>query len=115
MTDKRKEMEDEEELDLEKEFGIQDSEIKDLLKMKEKGNLHVLRHKMKPIDEGISKIEDGLYDILFSVDEIIADFEEGKIFAKDASEALEHLFTIASFVQNLEVEFKKLEAMKNEI
>lgn len=114
MTDKRNELEDDD-LDLEKDFGIQEEDLKDLISMKEKGNLHILRHKIKPIDEGLLKVEEGLYDILYAIDELIEAFEEGKIFAKDASEALEHLFTLASFVQGLESEFEKLEDLRKNI
>lgn len=114
MTDKRNEIEDDD-FDLEKDFGIHESELKDLISMKEKGNLHILRHKIKPIDDGLAKVEEGLYDILYAIDEIMEDFESGKIFARDAGEAIEHLFTLASFTHKLEAEFSKLEELKSKI
>lgn len=114
MTNKKHEL-DGEDFDLEKEFGIQKEDLRDLVSIKEKGNLHILRHKMKPIDDGLSKVEEGLYDILYAIDEIMEAYEEGKIFARDAGDAIENLFTLASFVQKLEVQFEELEKIKSKI
>jgi hypothetical protein len=114
MTDKRKKNEEEEELFDLQDYGIKEDELKDIISMNEKGNLHVLRHRTKEINNALSKIEDGLFDIVFEIDELLEDYQEGKIFARDASDAIEKLFTLAEFTKGMENEFRKMKSFVNE-
>lgn len=116
MSDKRKHQEDDEELiDINKEYGIKDTDLKKLIETHEKGNVKILKHRLKAIDDAIEKIDDGLTDILYTIDEIMDDYEEGVIFNQEANEAIERLFILTEFTQDLEKKFNSFLKEKENI
>lgn len=116
MTDKRKKNEDEEEfLDLDKEYGIKEADLINLTSNNERGSMSVLRHRMKKVDEGVEKIEDGILDIAFVVDEIIDDYEEGKILHRDNGIAIERLFVFTDFMDGFQEEFAKFKKAREDV
>lgn len=115
MTDKRKKNEEEESIDLDKEYGIKEEDLINLTSNNERGSLSVLRHRMKRVDEGVEKIEDGMLDIAFVVDEIIDDYEDGKILNRDNGKAIERLFVFTDFMQGFQEEFNRFKDARKEI
>lgn len=115
MTDKRKKNDDEDLIDLDKEYGIKEEDLIDLISNNERGSLSVLRHRMKKVDEGVEKIEDGILDIAFVVDEIIDDYEEGKILNKDNGKAIERLFVFTDFMEGFQEEFNKFKEARKDV
>ncbi len=115
MTDKRKTNEEEESLDLSKDYGIKEEDLINLTSNNERGSLSVLRHRMKRVDEGVEKIEDGILDIAFVVDEIIDDYEDGKILNRDNGKAIERLFVFTDFMQGFQEEFNKFKSARKDV
>ena len=70
---------------------------------------------MKRVDEGVEKIEDGMLDIAFVVDEIIDDYEDGKILNRDNGKAIERLFVFTDFMQGFQEEFNRFKDARKEI
>lgn len=110
---KKKKTEEESLINLD-EFGIKEDELKDLISMNEKGNLHVLRHRTKAINSALEQIEDGLFDILFEIDDLIDDYRDGKVFNRDSSDAVEKLFLLSEFTKGMEREFAKMKKFASE-
>lgn len=111
-----KKKEDEVELiDLESEFNIKDEDLKYLIDTHEKANVKILKHHMKDIDNAILKIEDGILEIIYTVDEIIDKYEEGKIFRDECGEAIDKLFILADFTRKMENEFTGLKDTRDNL
>ncbi len=114
MTNKNN-IEDDDLLDLEKDFNIKESEFRHLIKSNEAANVKILKHNLKSLDDAIEKIEDGFLDIIYTLDQIMERYEEGKIFKSECSEALEKLLVIAEFSKKMEQEFNNLKYAREEI
>lgn len=117
MEDKRKYQvdEDEELIDIEKEYGIKESDLMRLNQTHEKGKVKILKHKLKKIDDAIEQIDDGLSSILYLMEELIEDYEDGKIFGNEGGEAIDKLFILMEFTHSMEEEFKKLKDSKKSL
>lgn len=111
----KKKEDDVELVNLESEFNIKDEDLKFLIDTHEKANVKILKHHMKEIDNAILKIEDGLLEIIYTVDEIIEKYEEGKIFRDECGEAIEKLFVLADFTRKMEDEFTSLKDTREEL
>ena len=62
------------------------------------------KHHLKQVDDGINKIEEGILEVIYTVDEIIERYENGEIFREDCHEAINKLFIIADFTRKIENE-----------
>lgn len=112
----KKEKEDDIELvDLESEFNIKDEDIRYLIDTYEKSNVKKLKHHLKQVDDGINKIEEGILEVIYTVDEIIERYENGEIFREDCHEAINKLFIIADFTRKIENEFNLLKEAKDNL
>lgn len=102
-------------IDLESEFNIKEDDIKHLLQTNQLANKKKLKYHLKELDEGIDKVEDGLFDILYVIDNIIERYEDGNLFDQECGEALKTLCIITDFTKKLEKDFNDLKTLKDEI
>lgn len=108
MTEKRKKKNEEEALLDLHDYGIKEDELKDIISMNEKGNLHVLRHRIKKINASLETIEDSLFLILFKANRIINNHEEGKGLMEEDRKTVEKMLLLSSFTEGMSVEFSKM-------
>ena len=114
MSKIKKDMDDDfEDFDLKQDFNINDEDLKYLLRTHQSANNKKLKYHLKKLDNGIEKIEDGLMDVLYIVDELIERCEEGDLFDQECGEALEKLCVLTEFTKKLEEEFNALKSFKD--
>ena len=102
-------------INFESEFNIKDEDFKFLKSTHEKANVKKLKHYIKEIDQSIDKIEDGLLEIIYTVDELLDKYESGEIFKDECGEAVEKLFTLNHFISKMQNNFNAMKDTKDDI
>lgn len=104
-----------EELDL-SEFGIDDNEVINTRGMSEKNNLSRLSKRLKNVNVAVENIEDSLYEIIWNLDNIIEENENGStLFQNDCQEATEKILELIESSHKMLEAFEKMKSIKDDI
>ena len=98
------------------DFGLKTDEILNTRKMSEQNNLSALSKQLKNINLSISNIDESLIDIIWNLDNIIEDIENGgQMFQQDSEEATSRILELIDVTHEMIGAFDKMKQIKDSL